>query len=185
MCQDRCPGCGLRDIATEKVMNNRKQMQKHMYTGEANQVRNFIKGKIGETVFEEMMRKEARYDVIPFGYEHTMPTLAQYQDHVEIKEIIKNISEAPDFVLVSHDKTKVYLVEVKYQSKIDLEHIKKYAEDLGKRWKFPWLFVATPEGFYCGLCKDILSSGDIPKLSENWAQESRQQAYLQVLKEFC
>ena len=59
--------------------------------------RELIKGRIAETVFEQMIRDEGRYDVIPFGYEHTMPTLAQYQDLVEIKQVIKNISDAPDF----------------------------------------------------------------------------------------
>jgi len=42
--------------------------------------KNLIKGKIAEIIFEQMIRDEERYTVIPFGYEHTVPTLAQYQN---------------------------------------------------------------------------------------------------------
>ena len=34
--------------------------------------RNFIKGKIGELVFEEMFRKAGKFTVLPFGYEKNL-----------------------------------------------------------------------------------------------------------------
>ena len=74
--------------------------------------KDLIKGRIAETVFEQMIREEGRYTVIPFGYEHTMPTLAQYRDHAVLKQVMANISDAPDFALVSQDKKEVHLVEV-------------------------------------------------------------------------
>jgi hypothetical protein len=145
--------------------------------------RQLIKGRIAEVVFEQMIRDEGNYTVIPFGYEHTMPTLAQYRGLVEIQRIIDNISDAPDFALISNDKTKVYLVEVKYQGKLDLEKLKEYAYKLLNRWEYPWLFIATPNGFYCGLCRTILE-GQVYELSENWVNKTRQAEYMKLLIEF-
>ncbi len=148
--------------------------------------RNLIKGRIAEVIFEQMIREEEKYTVIPFGYEHTMPTLAQYRKHFEeaVGKIIDNISDAPDFALISIDNKNIYLVEVKYQNKFNMEKLKKYAEKLLVRWDYAFLFVATPEGFRCGSCKTILEKGDVSKLSENWVTEERQVEYLKLLNEF-
>lgn len=146
--------------------------------------RNLIKGKITEVVFEQMMREEKRYTIIPFGYEHTMPMLAQYQHLIEVKHVINNISEAPDFALVSEDKSKLFLVEIKYQAKLNVEKLKEYAGKLLKKWDCPWIFVATPDGFYCGMCEWIIKEGRINELSDNWVIKERQIEYLKLLKEF-
>jgi hypothetical protein len=146
--------------------------------------RNLIKGKITEVIFEQMIREEKKYTVIPFGYEHTMPMLAQYQHLVEVKHIIKNISEAPDFALISEDKSKLFLVEVKYQTKLDIKKLNEYAENLLKKWDCPWLFVATPDGFYCGMSDWIVKEKIINELSEKWVTKERQNEYLKLLNEF-
>ena len=146
--------------------------------------RNLIKGRIAEVVFEQMIREEGRYTVIPFGYENTVPTLAQYRNLVEIKRVINNISDAPDFALISGEKTKVYLIEVKYQSKLDKKRLKEYAEKLLKRWNPSWLFVATPNGFLCAPCKSIIQTGNIGSLSTAWVETKRQERYLKLLNEF-
>jgi len=151
---------------------------------EINFSRNIIKGKIAEVIFEQMIREESRYTVIPFGYEHTMPMLAQYQHLVEVKHIIKNISEAPDFALISEDKTKLFLVEVKYQHQLNIEDLIKYAEKLLKKWECPWLFVITPNGFYCGMSDWIIKEKTINELSDGWVTKERQVEYLKLLKEF-
>ncbi len=146
--------------------------------------RGLVKGKITEVIFEQMIRDEGKYTVIPFGYEHTMPTLAQYRHLAEVPRIIDNISDAPDFALISDDKSKVFLVEVKYQNKLDIEILKGYAKKLLERWECPWLFVATPEGFYCGMCDWILKETRINDLSDNWVSKEHQVEYLKLLNEF-
>ncbi|AKM84313.1 TPA: hypothetical protein DCZ46_03110 [Candidatus Campbellbacteria bacterium] len=146
--------------------------------------RNLIKGRIAEVIFEQMIREEEQYTVIPFGYEHTMPTLAQYRHISEVPKVIDNISEAPDFALVSEDKTKIYLVEVKYQKNFNLEEIKNYSEKLLKRWESPWIFIATQDNFYCAPCSSVMKNGDMSKLSESWVKKERQLEYLKLLNEF-
>src|SRR3989338_5899361 len=132
--------------------------------------RKLIKGRIAEVIFEQMIREEGKYTVIPFGYEHTMPTLSQYRSIAEVPKIIDNIADAPDFALISEDKKRVYLVEIKYQKNFDFEKIKEIATNLCDRWEYPWIFVATPEKFYCGMARDILQNDKIYELTENWVQ---------------
>ena len=146
--------------------------------------RKLIKGRIAEVVFEQMIREEGKYTVIPFGYEHTMPTLAQYRHLAEVQSVINNISDAPDFALISENKTKIYLVEVKFQSVLNIEELKAQAEKLLKRWEYPWIFLATPEGFRCSLCKTILEEGYVKELSETWVAKDLQAEYLKLLNEF-
>ena len=149
-----------------------------------NFARQLIRGRIAEVIFERMIREEGRYTVIPFGYEQTVPTLAQYQHLALIKQVMDNIRDAPDFVLVSEDKTKVYLVEVKYRSSLNREEIKEAAAALLKRWDPSWVFVATPDGFFCAPSSAVAEHGIISRLSENWVPADRQKQYLDLLNEF-
>ena len=143
-----------------------------------------IKGRIAETVFEQMIRDEGRYDVIPFGYEHTMPLLMQYQQLIEIKQVMENIKDAPDFALISNDKRKVYLVEVKYRTQLNIKEILGITEHLLMRWRPSWLFIASPDGFYCAPCRIIIKEKNISRLSEKWVAVKRQADYLNLLNEF-
>ena len=148
-------------------------------------VRNLIKGRIVEVIFEQMLRDEGRYTVIPFGYEHTVPTLSQYRNEIsEAQKVIDNIADAPDFALISEDKTKLYLVEVKYQRDFDIEKIRVYCDKLKQRWESPWIFVATPDRFYCAPCTSVLTNGSLSELSESWVTKERQAAYVQLLRDF-
>lgn len=146
--------------------------------------RNLIKGRIAEVIFEQMIRDEGEYTVIPFGYEHTVPTLAQYRHLSEVKEVMDNISDAPDFALVSEDKTKLYLVEVKYQKTLNNEEVLRHADKLLKRWESPWIFIATKTGFFCSPCNSIRHKGRITELAYSWVAPDRQAAYLELLNEF-
>ena len=146
--------------------------------------RNLIKGKIAEVIFEQMIREEGRYEIIPFGYEHTVPALAQYRHLVQVQKVIDNISDAPDFALISNDKSQVYMVEVKYRIGHSAEDIKDVAASILERWYPSWLFIATPQGFYCAPCSSIAETGKISPLSTNWVTAERQAEYLNLLNEF-
>lgn len=146
--------------------------------------RKLIKGKIAETIFEQMLREEGKYAIIPFGYEHTVPTLAQYQHLAQARAVMDNIKDAPDFALISEDKTKIFLVEVKYRNHISVSELKICAEKLLERWNPSWLFVASPDGFYCSPCNTISREGIIEELPESWVSLENQGEYLTLLKEF-
>jgi len=144
-----------------------------------------IKGKIAETIFEEMFRVSEEFTIIPLGYEHTTPILAQYQHHAQIKEVLDNIRSAPDFALISQDKSQVYLVEVKYRKSLHDKNILEIAEETKERWNPCFIFVATNEKFYFSSCSQIITNkGKIDELGERWVKEDVQKQYLLLLQEF-
>lgn len=148
-------------------------------------VKHLIKGKIAEIIFEQMFRESGKFTILRSGYEYTLPELAQYQHLTEIKAVIENIRNAPDFILISQDKTQVHLVEVKYRREENRKNLKEIVEETLKIWNPSWLFVASPEGFFFAPCNTVLNNeGKIYSLSENWVEKSVQKEYLKLLNEF-
>ena len=127
-----------------------------------------IKGRITEIIFDQMFRTSGRFDIIPFGYETTLPQLAQYQNNLKIKEVLDNIKHSPDFVLISHDRTAAFLVEVKYCYGHSEEKVVQFAKDVLENHYDPsWVFVADSSGFYFESSHEIENNlGKIKKLEE-------------------
>ena len=146
--------------------------------------KNLIKGKIAETIFEQMFREQGQYTVIPFGYEQTVPTLAQYQHLAEVKKVMENISDAPDFALVSNDRTRVFLVEVKYRKHPVGKNLGEIGEKLLRRWDPSRVFLATPQGFYFSPSSFVARERSIKELETTWISAEIQGNYLQLLQEF-
>lgn len=150
-----------------------------------NYTRNLIKGKITEVIFEEMFRSTEKLTIIPIGYEHTIPELAQYNRHIHIQQVLKNLKHAPDFALISQDRSQVYLVEVKYRHELNDDEILKIAGDLHDKWNPVFLFLATRQNFYFESCKAIVDNkGSIQLLPDGWIKKEVQMQYLSLLQEF-
>jgi len=148
-------------------------------------LQNLIKGKIAEIIFEQMFRESGRYTILRSGYEYTLPELAPYQHLAEVKAVIDNIRNAPDFVLISQDKREVHLVEVKYRAQRDSHNLKQIVAETLRIWNPSWLFVASPDGFFFEPCNTILKNeGAIGPLYDKWVNYSIQTEYLRVLNQF-
>lgn len=144
-----------------------------------------LKGKIAEIVFEQMFRKADKFTILHGGYEYVFPELAQYQHLPEVQTYIENIRHLPDFVLISNDKKKAFLVEVKYRSQATAYDLKRIAQNTLKTWNPSWLFVASPEGFFFAPTSSVVKNdGEINRLSSNWVDKKTQEQYLQVLRKF-
>src|SRR6266481_6063296 len=147
-------------------------------------VQNLIKGKIAEIIFEQMFRESGKYTILHSGYEYTLPELAQYQHLAEIKAVIENIRNAPDFILVSQDHKKVYLVEVKYRANRNAQDLKEIADKTLEFWNPSWLFIASPDGFFFDTCGTISkNNGLIGDLYDKWATLNIQADYLKLLNQ--
>ncbi|MGC9603115.1 MAG: hypothetical protein ABSF47_01440 [Minisyncoccia bacterium] len=146
-------------------------------------VKDLIKGKIAEIIFEQMFRESGRHTILHSGYEYTLPELAQYQHFAEIKAVIENIRNAPDFVLISQDKKEVYLVEVKYRNHRDQNDLKNICEKTLKVWNHCWLFVASPDGFFFEPCNTILNNNGYigPLVNEKFVEHEIRNEYLKLL----
>jgi hypothetical protein len=146
--------------------------------------KDLIKGKIAEIIFSQMFSEEGGHSLIPFGYENITPELAHCGKKSYIAEKVKdNIRTSPDFVLISKDKENIFLVEVKYRSRIDKKYIERIAKKQNERWNPSYIFLATPEGFYYDSCTSIINNhGEIARLV--FVRKELQDKYLELLKLF-
>lgn len=157
---------------------------------DAEQIGQFVKGKITELLFEMMMREDPNrtFTIIPFGYEKTTPELAQYRELIRNYETLEVIKRSPDFILIKNDKTKVYFVEVKYRrqmSSLVKNSLLIAADKIVKHWKDTWFFVATQDGFFFDSGKELIKNkGEMSPLDNKVISTEIQNKYLTVLKKF-
>jgi len=87
---------------------------------------NVIKGRIAETLIEEMFKKSG-YQVYRFGYEAILQNISQSNISIKDSDTKDKIRSIPDFVVVS-PKGSIQLIEVKYNSdgKLRKSKLKKY-----------------------------------------------------------
>ena len=148
-------------------------------------VRSKIKGTIAEIIFQHMFAERDFATVIPFGYEHLAPTLAQYQHVLASFDEIADIRDTPDFLLIKPDNKHAILTDVKYRRQKEIWRVKEMASKIHKHWKSAWLFLATQEGFFFAPCSVILGQeGAIPPLKTDWIPQDIQDAYFRLLLEF-
>lgn len=147
-------------------------------------IKGFIKGKIAETIFEEMFSEAGDYSIIPFGYEKILPELANHKKFPSAKKVIDNIRTSPDYAVIMPDRNRVCLIEVKFRQSLDINEIISIAEEQLKRWNPSWIFLATLDKFYLGECSDIINNKRIAELKEDAVSEEIQEKYLKLIREF-
>lgn len=145
-----------------------------------------IKGKIAELIFAQMVRSTGAYTILEFGYENTLPSLAQMYPRSESSaatmEIIKR---APDFTIINHNNKEVHLVEVKYMHQIKKSAVLQAARKIEKSWKQATLFIATPTGFYFDTVTAIINNkGNISPFKHAKISSKTQADYTTLLNEF-
>ncbi len=147
--------------------------------------KNLVKGKITETLFEQMLRDAGGFTVLSFGYENILPELAIRQDSINAKEAMEIIRRAPDFVVIDNNTHEVHLVEVKYMRQLDKRYIIPTAKRMLLSWKPSWLFLATPKGFFFSkVCDIVENKGEIPELTHSRVSKQLQTQYTKLLNEF-
>jgi Holliday junction resolvase-like predicted endonuclease len=145
-----------------------------------------IKGKTAELIFAQMIRSTNAYTILEFGYEKTLPSLAQMHPKspatAETMEIIKR---APDFTIINHTSKEVHLIEVKYMNKVSRSRVLKAARAIQKSWKRAALFIASPDGFYFDTVEDVIKQkGEIKPFKHPKISTKVQSQYLGLLNEF-
>lgn len=147
--------------------------------------KNLVKGRIAETLFEQMLRDAECFTILSFGYENIIPELAHRQDDIRAQETMEIIRRAPDFAVINNETHDVYLIEVKYLMKPTVSTILKDAERMFQSWKPSYLFLATPEGFYFDKASDIVkNNGIIKPFYHPQISKELQLKYTQLLNEF-
>jgi hypothetical protein len=147
--------------------------------------RNLVKGRIAETIFEQMHRDARCYTILAFGYENILPELASRQHDTHTNETMEIIRRAPDFAVIDHETHEVRLIEVKYLKNPIPGYILADAKRMHESWKPSYLFLATPKGFFMDSVSSIVEkNGRISPLGFEKMSEKLQAKYTALLNEF-
>jgi hypothetical protein len=148
-------------------------------------LRNVMNQKISELIFEQMFLEAGKYTIVPIGYDRTVPELSPFKRHVYVKKILDNLKAAPDFVLISQDKTDVIVVEVEYMPEFVPDKLGDMVHTILRRWDPSYVFLATQHAFYFEHCSVIKQeNGHISSLSERWVRLDIQNKYLDLLHHY-
>lgn len=147
--------------------------------------KNLIKGRIAETIFEQMLRDAQCFTILSFGYENIVPELANRHNDIKAKETMEVIRRAPDFAVINNETHEVHLIEVKYMMSHNPEWILNDAKRMFESWKPSYLFIATPNGFFFDKASNIVkNNGEIARLEHPKLPKELQDKYTQLLNEF-
>ena len=147
--------------------------------------RKLVKGRIAETLFEQMLRDAGCFTILAFGYESVLPELAQRQHDMRAEETMEVIRRAPDFAVINNDTHEVHLIEVKYMKNPRQEWILRDAKRMYESWKPSYLFLATPDGFFFDKASKIVEKGGVmDRLDHPQIPKELQDRYVQLLNEF-
>ena len=102
---------------------------------------NVVKGRIAETLIEEMFKKSG-YQVYRFGYERLLENVSQLKQEIVDSNTFERIRSIPDFLIVD-SKGNIQLIEVKYRSSGEIlpEELEKYAYF----WEEARIILVTPK----------------------------------------
>lgn len=146
--------------------------------------RKLIKGRITETLFEQMLRDTKCFTILAFGYEKVLPELAERQNDVHTQETMEVIRRAPDFAVINNQTHEVHLIEVKYMMNPRVEWILRDAQRMYESWKPSYLFLATPIGFFFDKAKIVIENrGEMSPLNHPQIPKELQEKYLSLLNE--
>lgn len=97
------------------------------YKSHAKFASNVVKGRIAETLIEEMF-KNSGYQVYRFGYEAILENIVQLKKKINDSKTYNRVKSIPDFLVVSPNGD-LQLIEVKYRSsgEIKPEELEKYS----------------------------------------------------------
>ena len=128
-------------------------------TTQNNFAESMLKGRMAETLFEELMRESGNV-VYRFGYEAIVQNLVQLEGRFNrYNEVAEKIRSIPDFIVIDK-KGKPVFVEVKFRWKSEL-HAGDYSSKLIERiekywgakivlvncWEQPYFRVVDPPYF--------------------------------------
>jgi hypothetical protein len=147
--------------------------------------RKLVKGRIAETLFEQMLRDAGCFTILAFGYENVLPELARRQQDMQAEETMEIIRRAPDFAVINNKTHEVHLIEVKFMKNPRIEWILRDARRMYESWKPSYLFLATPDGFFFDKASKIVErEGIIDKFSHPEISIELQENYTRLLNEF-
>lgn len=161
--------------------NNSTSQTKGLSKRESNYKEGMIKGRIAETLIEELFLS-LDYNVFRYGMENTVPGIMDLLKGVR-SDVATNIRRMPDYV-IQHRKTKeVFFIEIKFRAS---EEFKK--SDLPKDYPYEncYFIIVSKKHIKCITYAELMAGKEVTPTSKNYLG-SRKEFDLDkdVIIDFC
>lgn len=142
---------------------------------------NMIKGRIGETLIEELFLSLG-FNVFRYGMENTVPGIMELLKGVR-SDVATNIRRMPDFVIQHPERKDVFFIEVKFRASETFK-----LSDLSKDYPYKNCFfiLVSKKHIKCITYEELESGKEISPSSKNYLG-SRKEFELdkKVIIDFC
>lgn len=146
---------------------------------------NLIKGKIVETVFQQMFLGSDQYEMYSFEATVDFSSIQHLVHHTDIQNIIDGKAPVPQCIVVPKGKDEVYIVNTLYSPSYHSQDLMVLAEKYHSQWEYSWLFFATDHHLHFDSCWNIMNShGHMDFLPYTWIPRDIQDKYRTLLHQF-
>lgn len=147
-------------------------MNNSINTEEKNFPENMLKGRMAETLVEELLKKSGN-TVYRFGYEAIVQNLTQIKKSFDLhNDAGERIRAIPDFIIVD-DKGEPTFVEVKFRWNGQLHESDRIRlKKIGEFWKAKIIFVNTTNKPYFQISNPKYIDGDGKLISRPLLEET-------------
>jgi len=161
--------------------NEIKELSAGMTERESNYRYNVIKGRIAETLIQELFL-QLKYYVFRYGMENTIPGVMDLLKGVK-SEVAEEIKRMPDFVVQNPTNGEVYFVEVKFRAsgKFSFKDLPK-----GYAWENVFFIIVSKKHIKCITYQELKEGKDITPESRNYLGNRKEfELDKETIKEFC
>lgn len=130
---------------------------------ESNYRFNMIKGRIAETLIQELFL-QLKYNVFRYGMENTIPGIVELLKGIK-SEVAEEIKRMPDFVVQNPNSGEVYFIEVKFRAseKFSFSDLPK-----GYAWENVYFIIVSKKHIKCITYQELQAGKEITPESRNY-----------------
>lgn len=144
-------------------------------------VEGVIKGRIAETIVEELFRSLG-FQVYKYGMEHSIPGITELLRGIK-DDVAMNIRKMPDFVIFKNDRA--HFLEVKFRAK-EIFSIK----DIDKNGDYPYhnalILLVSKKHIKCISYKELAEGKEITPTCRNYLGSRKEfETDKDVIKAYC
>ncbi|MBS1586872.1 MAG: hypothetical protein JSS82_15155 [Bacteroidetes bacterium] len=142
---------------------------------------NMIKGRIAETLIQELFLSLG-FNVFRYGMENTIPAIMELLKGVRT-DVAEDIKRMPDFVVQNPNSKEVYFVEVKFRASGEFTR-----KDLPKNYPYSnaYIIIVSKKHIKCITVAELHAGQEINPTTTNWLGSRPEFSQnKQVIIEFC
>lgn len=142
---------------------------------------NMIKGRIAETLIQELFLS-LKFNVFRYGMENTIPGIMELLKGVK-SEVAEEIKRMPDFVVQNPKTNEVFFIEVKFRAS------EKFTfSDLPKNyaWENAYIIIVSKKHIKCITYNELKAGKEISPSSQNYLGKRNEfDLEKEVIIQFC